>query len=74
METSTDFPKLIVELVDIYNIREIWCVTGPGPFTLMRIITLSINALAYTRNIKLKSCHFFELIQIKNIPIIEANK
>lgn len=73
METSNTFPKLLVELVDIYNIREIWCITGPGPFTLMRIITLSINALTYTRNIKIKSCHFFDLIQNKNIPIIEAN-
>ena len=73
METSINFPKFLVDIVDEYNIHEIWCVTGPGPFTLMRIITLSINALTYTRDIRLKSCHFFDLIQNNNTPIIEAN-
>lgn len=73
METSINFPKFLVDIVDEYNIHEIWCVTGPGPFTLMRIITLSINALTYTRDIRLKSCHFFDLIQNSNTPIIEAN-
>jgi len=39
----------------------------------MRIITLSINALTYTRDIKIKSCHFFDLIPDSYIPILEAN-
>ncbi len=73
MNTASTFPKIIVDLVDQYNINEIFCITGPGPFTLMRVITLAINAITYTRNIQLKSCHFFELIKSSNIPIIEAN-
>jgi hypothetical protein len=48
-------------------------VIGPGPFTLMRVVTLAINALAYTRAIRVKSCHFFDLISSPNQPIIEAN-
>ena len=39
----------------------------------MRIVTLSINALTYTRDITIKSCHFFDLINDASIPIIEAN-
>ncbi len=39
----------------------------------MRVITLTINALIYTRDIIVKSCHFFDLITSGNMPIIEAN-
>jgi hypothetical protein len=64
---------MLVDIVDEYAIIEIWCVTGPGPFTLMRVVTLAINALTYTRNITVKSCHFFDLIGEENHPIIEPN-
>lgn len=64
---------MLVGIVDEYTINEIWCVTGPGPFTLMRVVTLAINALTYTRPIIVKSCHFFDLITSENLPIIEAN-
>ncbi len=72
-DTALDFPKMLVDLVDIYKINEIFCVTGPGPFTLMRVVTLAINALSYTRNIRIKSCNFFDLITSDAIGIIEAN-
>lgn len=64
---------MLVDLVDLYNLNEIFCITGPGPFTLMRVVTLAINAMTYTRSIQIKSCHFFELITSGNIAIIEAN-
>jgi hypothetical protein len=73
LSTASTFPKILVDLVDTYDISEVFCVTGPGPFTLMRVVTLAINAMTYTRTIQIKSCHFFELIASGNIPIIEAN-
>mgnify|MGYP003526997400 CR=1 FL=1 len=74
LNTANTFPKKIVDFVDLYNIQEIWCIVGPGPFTLMRIITLAINSLKYSKNITLKSCNFFDIINHEYIPIIEANK
>jgi hypothetical protein len=73
LDTASTFPKLLVALVDEYNITDIWCVTGPGPFTLMRVVTLATNAIAYTRDVTVRSCHFFDLITSGNQPIIEAN-
>lgn len=73
LDTASTFPRIVVDIVDEYGIDEIWCVTGPGPFTLMRVVTLSINSLTYTRAIIVKSCHFFDLITSENLPIIEAN-
>ncbi len=64
---------MLVDIVDMYSIDEIWCPRGPGPFTLMRVVTLSINALRYTKNLTTKSCHFFDLIDTEHMPIIEAN-
>lgn len=73
LDTASTFPKMLVAIVDEYAITDIWCVTGPGPFTLMRVVTLAINAIAYTRTIRVKSCHFFDLIMNEYTPIIEAN-
>ncbi len=73
LNTASTFPKLLVDIVDEYKITDIWCVTGPGPFTLMRVVTLAINAIVYTRDITVRSCHFFDLITSGNQPIIEAN-
>jgi hypothetical protein len=73
LDTASTFPRLLVEIVDLYQIQEIYCITGPGPFTLMRVVTLAINALTYTRDIRVKSCHFFDLITSPNQAIIEAN-
>ena len=73
LDTASTFPKLLSGIVDQYTITDIWCVTGPGPFTLMRVITLAINAIWYTRAISVRSCHFFDLISEYHQPIIEAN-
>lgn len=73
LDTASTFPKMLVAIVDEYKITDIYCVTGPGPFTLMRVVTLAINAIAYTRDITVRSCHFFDLIMSGNQPIIEAN-
>jgi hypothetical protein len=72
-QTAENFPAWILQIVDRYQITEIWCITGPGPFTLMRIVTLTLNTLAYTRSIPLKSCHFFDLILPPYRPILQAN-
>ncbi len=66
------FPGELVELVDLYSIEEIWCICGPGAFTRMRIVTLTLNTLKLTRKISIKWCHFFELID-NEIPILRAN-
>jgi tRNA A37 threonylcarbamoyladenosine modification protein TsaB len=73
LDTASTLPRHIVDLVDRYGITEIWCVTGPGPFTLMRIVTLTCNTLAISREIRLKSVHFFDMITPGHVPIIEAN-
>ncbi|MBC7504056.1 hypothetical protein H7169_03720 [Candidatus Gracilibacteria bacterium] len=73
LDTASTFPKLLINIVDAYQIDEIWCINGPGPFTLMRVVTLAINALTYTRIIDIKSCHFFDMVTSGHIPIIEAN-
>ncbi len=39
----------------------------------MRVVTLAINAISYTRRLSIKSCHFFDLITSGNQAIIEAN-
>lgn len=62
LDTASTLPRYIVDLVDRYNITEIWCVVGPGPFTLMRIVTLICNTLAIARGIRLKSAHFFDMV------------
>lgn len=73
LNTASTFPHHIVDIIDTYPITEIWSITGPGPFTLMRIVTLSVNAVALTGKIQLKWIHFFELIGDGYTPILEAN-
>jgi hypothetical protein len=72
-EFST-FPEMIVDLVDRYSVEEIWCITWPGPFTLMRIITLTINTLQIVQWVWLKGIHFFDLIDMSlYTPLLEIN-
>lgn len=66
------FPDELVEVVDLYNIEEIWCICGPAAFTRIRIVTLAINTLHIVRHIPIKWCHFFDIIDSKN-PILKAN-
>lgn len=78
-KTWNDFeviPGVFVDLAKKYTPDEIWCITGPWTFTLMRIITLILNSIAYNSpEISLKSCHYFDLIDRENVhPILEANR
>lgn len=67
-----DFPEHIHDLINRHNIDTIWCVTWPWAFTRMRIVTLTLNTIALVKNIALKGCHFFEIIE-ENHPILIAN-
>jgi len=63
-----------VSICDQYPINEICCLVGPGGFTLMRIVTLTLNALHMGRGIIIKGASFFEMIDKENyIPILDAN-
>ena len=73
LDTASTCPRHLINIMDQYKIDEIWCIVWPGPFTLMRIITLTCNAIHLARWIKLKWCHFFDILDNNNIPIIEAN-
>ncbi|MDD2694144.1 MAG: hypothetical protein PHY14_04410 [Candidatus Gracilibacteria bacterium] len=66
------FPDTIMTFMEAHNIDEFWVILGPGAFTRMRIITLTLSSLILSRGIIVKGCHFFQLIE-KNIPIIQAN-
>jgi len=71
---SSTFPGDIVEVVEKYNIKEIWCILWPWAFTLMRTVTLTVNTLAFSKDIKLKWCHIFDIIDIQKwIPILQIN-
>jgi tRNA A37 threonylcarbamoyladenosine modification protein TsaB len=49
LETASTFPRHIIDIMNRHTIDEIWCVTGPGPFTMMRIVTLTCNAIGLAR-------------------------
>jgi hypothetical protein len=66
-------PELLISIIEDEQIEEIWCITGPGPFTLMRIITLVLNTIHISRDIGLKSASFFDWIKTSDIAILEAN-
>lgn len=73
LDTASTFPRHVVDIMNRYTIDQIWCVTWPGPFTLMRIVTLTCNAIGLARWTRLKWCHFFDILDKKYTPIIEAN-
>ena len=66
------FPEEVNTLILRHNIDTIWCVVGPGAFTRMRIVTLTLNTFSMVKKITLKGCHFFEIINHPN-PILIAN-
>lgn len=66
------FPEEVDRMIHRHNIDTIWCIVWPWSFTRMRIVTLTLNTFALTENIKLKGCHFFEIINHQN-PILIAN-
>jgi hypothetical protein len=67
-----EFPDAIVDTIDRHDIDTIWCITGPWAFTRMRIVTLTLNTLKLARDITLKWCHFFDIIDTPS-PILRAN-
>lgn len=78
-KTGNDFdiiPETLTECIKKYSPTEIWCICGPGPFTLMRIITLAINSISYVHtHIQLRSAHYFDLMHTdKDTCILTANR
>ncbi len=67
------FPETILDLLRQYSIREIWCIVGPGMFTRMRIITLTLNTIHRTTSTILKGIHFFDLLPWDAQSILQAN-
>ncbi len=49
LDTASTFPRHIIDIMNRHDISDILCITGPGPFTLMRIVTLTCNAIALSR-------------------------
>lgn len=68
----SQFPEVIVWLLDKYAIEEIWCIVWPGAFTRMRIVTLTLSSLRLSRKITLKSCHFFDTVE-RWVGVLKAN-
>ena len=71
---AENFPEFIARIFRENTIEEIWCIVGPGPFTMMRVVTLALNSFAYAKNIPVKGCHFFDVIDTKLSAILEINK
>ena len=75
MEFAENFPKILSKFVEEKNIREIWVINGPGTFTKMRVIILTINTIkiSFPETI-LKSVHFFDFFKdLPEKPLIEIN-
>ena len=71
---AENFPEFIARIFRENAIEEIWCIVGPGPFTMVRVVTLALNCFAYAKNIPVKGCHFFDVIDTKLSAILEINK
>lgn len=50
----SSFPEAVIKMMNSYAIEEIWCIVGPGAFTRMRIVTLTLNSIKLTRKIELR--------------------
>lgn len=66
-------PETILSLIDTFDIHDILVVTGPGAFTRMRILTLTLNTLTFTRDIRLKPLHFFDLMDPNTTRVLRMN-
>ena len=67
------FPDTLIQLIDTHKIDEIWTIVWPWAFTRMRIVSLTISTLILSRWIRVKWCHFFQLID-DGCPILRANE
>ena len=75
LEFAENFPKILSNFVEEKNIREIWVINGPGTFTKMRVIILTINTIKISfPEIIVKSVHFFDFFKdLPEKPLIEIN-
>lgn len=75
LEFAENFPKILSKFVEEKNIREIWVINGPGTFTKMRVIILTINTIKISfPEIIVKSVHFFDFFKdLPEKPLIEIN-
>ncbi len=67
------FPEILFSLIHWKTPEQIWVILWPGSFTRMRIITLTLSSLIMSLWIRVKWCHFFELIE-GGIPLLRANQ
>jgi hypothetical protein len=74
-DIATTLPKTLVDIVEHEDIKEIWCINWPGPFTLMRTISLIINSIKLSKGISIKSWHFFDIIDSHEWkPLLQMNE
>ena len=75
LKFAENFPKILSKFVEEKNIREIWVINGPGTFTKMRVIILTINTIKMSfPEIIVKSVHFFDFFKdLPEKPLIEIN-
>ncbi len=75
LEFAENFPKILSKKFLENSYEEIWFFSWPGPFTKMRIISLTINTIKFSYpNIIIRSCHFFEYFKNSpKTPLLEAN-
>ena len=75
LKFAENFPKILSKFVEEKNIREIWVINGPGTFTKMRVIILTINTIKISfPEIIVKSVHFFDFFKdLPEKPLIEIN-
>lgn len=67
------FPEMLYSLIQWRKPEQIWVILWPWTFTRMRIVTLTLSTLVLSLWIKVKWCHFFELID-DGIPLLQANR
>lgn len=65
-------PEMITQEIKNGEIEEIWVILWPGLFTRMRIVTLTLGSLLFSKKIIIKGVHFFDIIS-GWIPLIQAN-
>ncbi len=67
------FPEMLYSLIQWRKPEQIWVILWPWTFTRMRIVTLTLSTLVLSLWIKVRWCHFFELID-DGIPLLQANR
>ncbi len=72
------FPELLRGWIEKFHITKILCITWPGPFTRLRILTLTLNTIKLTYStIVVRGIGFFEFskgIGVTSSFVLEANR